>query len=162
MANSVSARKRIRNAARKHEHNRGVRSSVRTAVVKARRTLEASDLAGAAELIRLATSALDKAAQHGILHARNAARRKSRLMRQAAKVTGALEHPETAQAARAKGTGRARAGTAKTGRGVKAAAGKRAPAKGVAAGKPQTRAARTAVTRSAVTRSRTGEAPTPD
>ncbi len=161
MANSVSARKRIRNAARKHEQNRGVRSSVRTAVAKARRTLEGSDLPGAQELIRLAASALDKAAQHGVLHPRNAARRKSRLMRQAAKLTGALEHPETARAARAKGTGRARAGTAKAGRGTKAVAGKRSVAKG-AAGKPQTRATRTAAVRSATTRSRPTEAPPAD
>ena len=89
MANSSSARKRIRSAERKHEQNRGVRSAVRTAVVKARRAVVGSDPAEADALVRLASSALDKAAEHGVLHARNASRRKSRLMKLAAKVTAA-------------------------------------------------------------------------
>lgn len=89
MANSSSARKRIRAAERKHEQNRGVRSSVRTAVVKARRAVLATDPAEAESLVRLASSALDKAAEHGVLHARNASRRKSRLMKLAAKVAAA-------------------------------------------------------------------------
>jgi len=89
LANSSSARKRIRSAERKHEQNRGVRSAVRTAVVKARRAVVAADPAEADSLVRLASSALDKAAEHGILHARNASRRKSRLMKLAAKVAAA-------------------------------------------------------------------------
>jgi len=86
LANTSSARKRIRSAARKHEQNRRVRSAVRTAVVRARREVEFGEEAGAEGLVRLAASALDKAAQHGVIHPRNAARRKSRLMRAAAKV----------------------------------------------------------------------------
>ncbi|NNM96709.1 MAG: 30S ribosomal protein S20 [Candidatus Dormibacteraeota bacterium] len=89
MANSSSARKRIRSAERKHEQNRGVRSAVRTAVVKARRAVVAAEPEEAESLVRLASSALDKAAEHGVLHARNASRRKSRLMKLAAKVAAA-------------------------------------------------------------------------
>jgi len=85
LANTSSARKRIRSAARKHERNRRVRSSVRTAVAKARRVLEGAEEGSTEALVRLATSALDKASEHGVLHPRNVSRRKSRLMRLAAK-----------------------------------------------------------------------------
>ncbi|MGH7759279.1 MAG: 30S ribosomal protein S20, partial [Candidatus Dormibacteria bacterium] len=81
MANSASARKRIRSTARKHEDNRRVRSSVRTVVAKARRAIEGgSEESGSEELLRAAVSALDRAAERGVIHRRNAARRKSRLM----------------------------------------------------------------------------------
>ena len=86
MANSSSARKRIRSAQRKHDQNRSVRSAVRTAVAKARRSVLQPTPEGAADLVGAATSALDKAAEHGVLHRRNAARRKSRLMKLAARV----------------------------------------------------------------------------
>jgi small subunit ribosomal protein S20 len=85
LANTSSARKRIRSAARKHERNRRVRSSVRTAVAKARRVVEGAEEGSAEALVKLATSALDKASEHGVLHPRNVSRRKSRLMRLAAK-----------------------------------------------------------------------------
>lgn len=85
MANTSSARKRIRSAARKHERNRRVRSSVRTAVAKARRVIDGVEEGSPEELLKLATSALDKASEHGVLHPRNVSRRKSRLMRSAAK-----------------------------------------------------------------------------
>ena len=84
MANTSSARKRVRAAQRKHDRNRSVRSAVRTAVAKARRAVGGEE---APELGRLATSALDKAAEHGVLHPRNVARRKSRLMRALAAAT---------------------------------------------------------------------------
>ncbi len=87
MANSSSARKRIRSSQRKHEQNRGVRSAVRTAVAKARRSVTEGSDDESQTLIGLATSALDKAAEHGVLHRRNASRRKSRLMLMAAKAT---------------------------------------------------------------------------
>jgi small subunit ribosomal protein S20 len=85
LANTSSARKRIRSAARKHERNRRVRSSVRTAVAKARRVIEGAEEGSAEALVKLATSALDKASEHGVLHPRNVSRRKSRLMRLATK-----------------------------------------------------------------------------
>ena len=85
MANTSSARKRIRSAARKHERNRRVRSSVRTAVAKARHVIDGLEEGSAEALVRLATSSLDKASEHGVLHPRNVSRRKSRLMRSAAR-----------------------------------------------------------------------------
>jgi small subunit ribosomal protein S20 len=89
MANTSSARKRIRSAARKHERNRRVRSSVRTAVAHARRVIDGAEEGSAEGLLKLATSALDKASEHGILHPRNVSRRKSRLMRSAARAEAA-------------------------------------------------------------------------
>ena len=46
---------------------------------KARILIEAGNLDEAREAVRMATSALDRAAEKGIIHKNNAARRKSRL-----------------------------------------------------------------------------------
>jgi small subunit ribosomal protein S20 len=85
---TASAKKQARSGARRAIRNRALRSSVKTEIVKARRSL--SD--GSAESTeRVATTvdalrSLDRAAAKGVLHANNAARRKSRLARQLAKV----------------------------------------------------------------------------
>lgn len=79
MANTKSAKKRIRSNARKHERNTMYRSRVKTMVKKA----EQSIFSGSPDeaTIREAISTLDKAAVKGIIHKNNAARRKSRLMK---------------------------------------------------------------------------------
>ncbi len=79
MANTRSAKKRIRSQARKHIRNRTVRSAVKTAVARARKDL-ASGGPDAGSLPE-AVSLMDRAAAKGILHPNNAARRKARLMR---------------------------------------------------------------------------------
>ena len=81
MANIKSAIKRVRQSARRRVRNRIVRSSMRTFVKKARTILEEGDKAQAAGAVREAISALDKAAQKGIIHRNSADRRKSRLMK---------------------------------------------------------------------------------
>ena len=81
MANIKSAIKRVRQSARRRVRNRIVRSSMRTFVKKARTILEEGDQALAAGAVREAISALDKAAQKGIIHRNSADRRKSRLMK---------------------------------------------------------------------------------
>jgi small subunit ribosomal protein S20 len=109
MANTRSAKKRVRSSARKRQHNRATRSAVKTLVGRARR-LSAQPGAGLdATEVRQAVRALDKAAEKGILHRRNAARRKSRLMRALA-VAGAPVSSGTApaQTPRAPGGRRAR------------------------------------------------------
>src|SRR3984893_9511888 len=84
MANSRSARKRIRSSERKHIRNRAVKSAVRTKVIKARHALlEEGGATGDAEL-HAAIRALDRAAEKGVLHRNNARRRKSRLASMAA------------------------------------------------------------------------------
>ncbi len=82
MANKKSAIKRLRSAKRRQLRNRNFRGQARTAVKKARQKIEAGRLEEAQEAVRVASVALDKAAQKGIIHKNNAARRKSRLMQQ--------------------------------------------------------------------------------
>ena len=79
MANTTSAKKRIRSNERKHERNTIYRSRVKTMVKKA----EQSIFSGSPDeaTIREAISSLDKAAGKGSIHKNNAARRKSRLMK---------------------------------------------------------------------------------
>jgi small subunit ribosomal protein S20 len=76
-----SAQKAARVAQRKAERNKPVRSSVKTHITKARRLILHHDLDAAQEAVAQATRALDKAAQKGVIHHNNAARRKSRLMK---------------------------------------------------------------------------------
>ena len=80
MANTKSAIKRLRSAERRYLRNRVYRGGARTAVKKARLLIEAGRLEEAREAVRVAVSALDKAAEKGIIHKNNAARRKSRLV----------------------------------------------------------------------------------
>lgn len=81
MANIKSAIKRARQNEKRRARNRVYRSSARTYVKKARRLIEAGDLEQAEHEVALAISALDKAAQEGVVHKNNAARRKSRLVK---------------------------------------------------------------------------------
>ncbi len=65
-------------------HNRSVKSLVKTQVTKARVAI-ASTTANAEDAeaaVRAAISELDRAAKKGVIHRNNAARRKSRLMKQ--------------------------------------------------------------------------------
>ncbi len=86
MANHKSALKRIRQNAKRRIYNRTYRSRARTFVKKARLAISSGDLEAAREATRLAVKDLDMAASRGVIHKRNAARRKSRLMRQLAKL----------------------------------------------------------------------------
>ncbi|HEX9363773.1 MAG TPA: 30S ribosomal protein S20 [Candidatus Dormibacteraeota bacterium] len=92
---TASARKQARAGARRAIRNRGARSEVKTLIVKARRSLtdtqaEASERTDSTvEAVR----ALDRAAAKKILHPNNAARRKSRLARQLAKLAAAAPAP---------------------------------------------------------------------
>jgi small subunit ribosomal protein S20 len=58
------------------------RSRARTFVKRTRSLISAGRLEEAEAMALQATSALDKAAQKGVIHRNNAARRKSRLMKQ--------------------------------------------------------------------------------
>lgn len=80
MAHSVQARKRIRQNERRAARNRPVRTRAAGAVRDARLAIEHGD-DDAAELVRVAQSALDRAARRGVIHPNAAARRKSRLVR---------------------------------------------------------------------------------
>ena len=82
MANIKSAIKRIRSSGRKQQHNRVARGRTRSAVKGARQALADSKSNEAQAEINKALSELDHAAGKGIIHKNNAARRKSRLMKQ--------------------------------------------------------------------------------
>jgi small subunit ribosomal protein S20 len=93
MANTQSAKKRVRASVRKRNRNRATRSAVKTVVARARRPGLPNGTALTSDEVRRAISALDKAAEKGVLHANNASRRKSRLMRAIAKLTPQASQP---------------------------------------------------------------------
>lgn len=64
------------------QRNKPIRSSVKTTITKARKLILQKDFDAAQEAVKQAAVALDKAVQKGVLHPNNAARRKSRLMKQ--------------------------------------------------------------------------------
>lgn len=82
MANIKSQIKRNKQSEKKRVRNRVVRGRTRTFIAKARVALTGGEKATSAEAIKVAVSELDKAAQKGVIHKNNAARRKSRLMKQ--------------------------------------------------------------------------------
>ncbi len=82
MAHSKQAIKRHRQSLRRFERNRARRGAARTAVRRARELIVAGNVEEAQAAILAASSILDRAASKGVLHPNNAARRKSRLVRQ--------------------------------------------------------------------------------
>lgn len=85
MPNNASAEKRMRQEQKRRLHNRMVKSEVKTNITKARQAITSGADAEAA--VRAAVSELDRAAKKGVIHRNNAARRKSRLMKQLNKIT---------------------------------------------------------------------------
>jgi small subunit ribosomal protein S20 len=102
---TASAKKQARAGVRRALRNRAVRSSVKTKVVKARRTLAGGPVAESERyaIALEAIQALDRAASKGILHRNNAGRRKSRLAKQLSKLaTSPATASRTAVAAKGK------------------------------------------------------------
>ena len=77
-----SSKKAMRQARKRAAHNRSQRSSIKTAVKKARADLTPATVTDA-------ISALDKGARKGQIHRNTAARKKSRLTRHLAAKAGA-------------------------------------------------------------------------
>jgi small subunit ribosomal protein S20 len=114
VANIKSAEKRWRQSLKRRMRNRSVRTAARTQVKTVNRAIAAGEPDEAA--LREAVSALDKAAEKGIIHPNNAARRKSRLMTRfatALTAPAAAATPARASRSRAGGTGR-KAGAARS------------------------------------------------
>lgn len=84
MANIKSAIKRNKQNEKKRIRNRIYRGTARTYVARARTAINQKDAEAAKAATLEAISALDKAAQKGVIHKNNAARRKSRLAKQLA------------------------------------------------------------------------------
>jgi len=74
----------MRQEQRRRAFNRNTKSIVKTEITKARQaiTSPAASAEQATDAVRAAISELDKAAKKGVIHRNNAARRKSRLMKQ--------------------------------------------------------------------------------
>ena len=87
MANIKSQIKRIKTNEKARLRNKSVKSSLKTAVRKYREAAEAGDVTAATTLMRDASRALDKAASKGVIHANQAANRKSAMAKRVAKLT---------------------------------------------------------------------------
>ena len=81
MAHTKSAKKSIRVIGERRRRNRSINSAVKTSITKAEELILDKEPEPAREAVKQATIALDRAAQKGIVHSNNAARRKSRLMK---------------------------------------------------------------------------------
>ena len=82
-----SATRAVRVSGRKAKRNKSINSAVKTDITRAEKLIAGGDVAAAKQAVDKAASALDKAAAKGILHDKNAARRKSRLVKKMNKAT---------------------------------------------------------------------------
>jgi small subunit ribosomal protein S20 len=82
-----SALKANRQNIKRREHNRQMRSKLRSALKAIRVSLEAKDLSGAKAALSQTVSIVDKMATKGIIHRNTAGRYKSRLSARMSKAT---------------------------------------------------------------------------
>jgi len=76
-----SAQKQVHVAERRRLRNKSIRSLCKTNITKAERLIFLGELEAARKMVVVAISSLDKAAEKGVIHPNNVARRKSRLMK---------------------------------------------------------------------------------
>jgi len=79
MANTPSAKKRIRNTLRKTDINKSRRSRIKTFVRKVEDALESKDAKAAVESLKLAQPEIMRGVTKGIFHKNTASRKISRL-----------------------------------------------------------------------------------
>ena len=79
MANSAQARKRARQSEKQRMHNTSLRSTLRTAIKKVRKAIEAGDKAAAQTMLQSSQAVIDRIADKNIMHRNAASRNKSRL-----------------------------------------------------------------------------------
>ena len=79
MANSRQATKRVRQGERRRQHNAALRSRMRTFLKKVVKAIESGDKKAAEGAYKDAVPFLDSSASKNIIHAKKAARHKSRL-----------------------------------------------------------------------------------
>ncbi len=79
MANSAQARKRARQNSGQRDLNMSLRSTLRTAIKKVRKAIDAGDKAAAQAEFKTSMSVIDSIADKKIVHKNKAARHKSRL-----------------------------------------------------------------------------------
>jgi len=76
-----SSQKAVRVAEKRRRRNKSVRHTIKTYLTKAQNSISGDEPEAAKASVVQAASVLDRAAQKGVIHPRNAARRKSRLMK---------------------------------------------------------------------------------
>jgi small subunit ribosomal protein S20 len=86
LANTQSAKKRIRQNEKRRVRNLSWRTRAKTYVKRARAALASQEVEQADTAVLEAAKELDRAAARGAIHHRNAARRKGRLMKQLAEL----------------------------------------------------------------------------
>jgi small subunit ribosomal protein S20 len=84
-----SALKAHRQNVKRNEHNRALRSTLRTGLKAIRKALDAGNIDEAKDALKGTVSLVDKMAGKGIIHKNTAGRYKSRLTRRIAKGTTA-------------------------------------------------------------------------
>ncbi len=77
---SKSVEKRVKQSEKRRIRNKAVRSTTRTYIKRAEQSIQIGEFDTAKEMIDTSIKSLDKAAEKGIIHPNNAARRKSRLV----------------------------------------------------------------------------------
>jgi small subunit ribosomal protein S20 len=84
VANIKSQIKRIQTNEKRRLRNKSVKSSLKTAIRSTRAAIDAGDREAAETRVRAASRQLDKAVSKGVIHANQAANKKSALARQVA------------------------------------------------------------------------------
>ena len=79
MANSAQARKRARQAVKQRSHNMSLRSTLRTAIKKVQKAVDAGDKTAAQAVFKESQGIIDSISDKKIIHKNKAARHKSRL-----------------------------------------------------------------------------------
>ncbi len=82
MAHSISAKKRVRQNARKKTINRARKSQIKTQIKHFKAALAGGDVESAAKQYQLIVRKLDKTAATSTMHKKTAARKKSRLAKE--------------------------------------------------------------------------------
>jgi small subunit ribosomal protein S20 len=95
-----SAEKAHRQSLKRRIRNRAAKSATKTAVKNAGTAIVAGDMDAARASVRTAIAELDRAAQKGIIHPNNAARRKSRLLLRYNAAVAAIQSPAEEKPAR--------------------------------------------------------------
>ncbi len=91
MANSPSARKRVRTAARRTEINKARRSRIRTFIRKVEEAIASGDAAAAKAALQAAQPEIMRGVTKGVLHKNTASRKVSRLSARVSKVGAAAQ-----------------------------------------------------------------------
>jgi len=84
VANIKSQLKRIKTNEKARQRNKAVKSSLRTSIRRFRAAADAGDNAKALDALQSASRDLDKAASKGVIHANQAANKKSAMAKRAA------------------------------------------------------------------------------